>query len=245
MKFSIIQNIGFKFSVLIYFLVVLPFVSFSKDEDENVFKVTWFDARDSIIIHDTLNDSIPKIVYSYNGVAKSVVDYLEGQNSPLELGSYLSNKLGVEIDPNQALLLNMVASYYGLTDIVGDSNNAQVLQFFTETDHPEITDDDMSWCSVYMSWCAKNVNLERSTSLLARSWLEVGQIIDTPQPGDLVIFWREKQKSWQGHVSIFLSEDPETHQIFCIGGNQDDKVCVKPYPAEQVLGYRRLTVEQQ
>lgn len=196
------------------------------------------------IDQDTIRkDSIKEIIYS--GLAKNVVDYLESQNSAQNLAEYLTRDLGIEIDQNQAQLLNKVASYYGLTDVVGDSNNTQVLQFFIESDHSEILDDDMSWCSVYMSSCAKSVNLERSTSLLARSWLEVGEVIESPQTGDLVIFWREKQKSWQGHVSIFLSEDPVTHQIYCIGGNQDDKVCVKPYPVEQVLGYRRLNVVQQ
>jgi hypothetical protein len=58
------------------------------------------------------------------------------------------------------------------------------------------------------------------------------------------VFWREKKNSWQGHVSIFINEDPLGHQVFCLGGNQNDKVTLKAYPSEQVLGYRRLnTIE--
>jgi hypothetical protein len=46
------------------------------------------------------------------------------------------------------------------------------------------------------------------------------------------------------HVSIFSNEYRLGHQVFCLGGNQNDKVTLKAYPSEQVLGYRRLnTIE--
>jgi len=35
------------------------------------------------------------------------------------------------------------------------------------------------------------------------------------------------------HVSIFSNEYPFGHQLFCLGGNQDDKIAVKAYPSEQ------------
>ncbi len=190
---------------------------------------------------DTLKkDSIKPI--EYVGLSKNVVEYLNNTNAPNFLAQYLAKNFNVLMDDNQAKLMNVVASHYGLADILGDSNNTQVLQFFIDVDHPEITNDDMSWCSAYMCWCAKQVDLERTNSLMARYWLEVGRVVEKPQTGDIVIFWREKQRSWQGHVAIFINEDPITHQIFCLGGNQDDKVCVKPYPSEQLLGYRRLSI---
>lgn len=190
---------------------------------------------------DTISkDSLKPIIYI--GLSKYIVEYLESQHSTKQLSQHLFQTYGVEIDSNQAKLLDVVASNYGLQDIIGDSSNEEVLRFFAETNHPEIIDDETSWCSTYMCWCAQIVNLENSPSLLARSWLEIGTPVDTPKVGDIVVFWREKQNSWQGHVSVYINEDSETHQIYCLGGNQDDKVCVKPYPSEQVLGYRRLNV---
>lgn len=185
-------------------------------------------------------DSIKEIVYT--GLSKNVVDYLNSHPDTKNLSQFLSDVYGVDIDSNQALLLNIAASNYGLQDIAGDSSNIEILRFFTETNHAEIVDDETSWCSSYLCWCAQNVKLEGSASLLARSWLDIGVPVEKPKTGDVVIFWREKEKSWQGHVSIFINEDSVTHQIYCLGGNQDDKVCVKSYPSQQVLGYRRLNV---
>lgn len=192
------------------------------------------------IADSLLKDSIKEIVYT--GLSRNVVEYLNEHPNTKHLSQFLQDVYGVDIDSNQALLLNIAASNYGLHDIAGDSSNAEVLRFFTETNHIDIVDDETSWCSSYLCWCAQNVKLEGSASLLARSWLDIGIPVEQPKTGDVVIFWREKEKSWQGHVSIFINEDPETHQVYCLGGNQDDKVCVKPYPSEQVLGYRRLNI---
>ena len=182
----------------------------------------------------------------YLGLSQNVVNYLESQNLSQNLAAYLMEQYKVEIDSNQAQLLNFAARNYGLKDFSGDTSNSQVVQFFVETGHPEIIDDETSWCSAYMSWCVQNVKLDGldvKSNLSAKSWLNVGQeVVGVPQTGDIVIFWREKKNSWQGHVSIFINEDPITHQVFCLGGNQDDKVCIKAYPSEQVLGFRRLKI---
>ena len=200
---------------------------------------------DSIKGDDTILVQSPKEVV-YIGLSQNVVNYLESQNLPENLANYLNKKYNVEIDSNQAQLLNFAAVNYGLQDFTGDTSNTKVLQFFSEIGHPEVVDDETSWCSAYMSWCAKNVNLEGlevKTNLSAKCWLQAGEeVIGTPKTGDIVIFWREKKNSWQGHVSIFINEDPVTHQVFCLGGNQDDKVCIKAYPSEQVLGFRRLKI---
>jgi uncharacterized protein (TIGR02594 family) len=191
-------------------------------------------------VEDSLNLETGINLEQYLGISKSVIMYLESQNPSDYLSNFLIKNSGIEIDMNQAKLLNYAASMYGLKEIIGDSNNFQILNFFNEMGHPEITNDEMSWCSSYMSWCAKQMNLIGSNGLLARSWLEVGEIIEKPKVGDIVIFWRETKNSWQGHVGIYLNENPTTHDIYCLGGNQDDKVCVKSYPAIQLLGYRRL-----
>ncbi len=196
---------------------------------------------DSSVVENTSMDV-------FVGLSQNVVAYLESQNSAENLSQYLIKYHRIDIEENQAKLLNFAASKYGLSDIAGDSSNSEVLQFFRETGHPEIIDDETSWCSAYLNWCAKNVNLmgcEFSTGLLAKSWLSVGEeVVGEPKTGDIVVFWREKKNSWQGHVSIFINEDPLGHQVFCLGGNQNDKVTLKAYPSEQVLGYRRLnTIE--
>jgi uncharacterized protein (TIGR02594 family) len=213
----------------IILLVIIGISSYSS------FSFSFISAEDSIALEVCEGEN------TYEGVAKSVVLFLESQNSPNYLSSFITEKWNVPIDFNQAKLLDFAATMYGLTEIVGDSNNQQILNFFGEIGHPEINTDEMSWCSSYLGWCTKQLNLNGSTALLARSWLEVGLEIADPQVGDLVIFWRETPNSWQGHVAIYLNKNPLTNEIYCLGGNQDDKVCVKSYPANQLLGYRRLS----
>ncbi len=197
---------------------------------------------DSLVMKNTSENA-------YVGLSQNIVAYLDSQNSAENLSQYLIKYHRIEIEENQAKLLNFAASRYGLTEIAGDSSNSQVLQFFSETGHPEILDDETSWCSAYLNWCAKNVNLigcDSASGLAAKSWLSVGEeVLGEPKTGDIVVFWRENKNSWQGHVSIFINEDPQSHKVFCLGGNQNDKVILKAYPSEQVLGYRRLsTIER-
>ena len=199
------------------------------------FTFSFIAAEDSIVLEVCEGEN------TYHGIAKSVVLFLESQNSPNYLSSFITEKWNVPIDFNQAKLLNFAAAMYGLAEIVGDSNNQQILNFSGDIGHPEIITEEMSWCSSYLGWCTKQLKLNGSNALLARSWLEVGLEIHEPQVGDLVIFWRETPNSWQGHVAIYLNENPFTNEIYCLGGNQDDKVCVKSYPANQLLGYRRLS----
>ena len=177
-------------------------------------------------------------------VADLVVQQLEGQlknnTNQQKLSEFLINELGLKVDVYQAKVMDISASQYGVNEFEGSDHNKDVIKYFKETGHNHIKKDETSWCSAYMSWCAKKAGMFYSKSLLARSWLKIGTRIMIPQPGDIVVFWREKVNSWEGHVSIYLYEDKESNQIFCLGGNQDGKVCVAQYPSNNVLGYRRL-----
>ena len=176
-------------------------------------------------------------------VSDLVIHQLESQlinNNQQTLSEFLTNQLGLEVDIHQAKIMDISATQYGVCEYEGKDHNKEVIKYFKETGHNYINKDETSWCSAYMSWCAKKAGLYYSKSLLARSWLKMGAKVTFPQPGDIVVFWREKVNSWEGHVSIFLYEDEKTNQIFCLGGNQDGKVCVAPYPSNNVLGYRRI-----
>ena len=70
--------------------------------------------------------------------------------------------------------------------------------------------------------------------------MDKGVKVNQPNPGDLVIFWRDSPNSWKGHVGIFLGFDEETKTVITLGGNQDDRVKIKKYPINQVLGYRSV-----
>ncbi len=87
--------------------------------------------------------------------------------------------------------------------------------------------------------------LERSKKANARSWLRVGRNVDTePEPGDIVIFWRDKPESWKGHVGIFLGYSSNLKRVYCLGGNQGNQVSLSAYGADTVLGFRRLSYSE-
>ena len=45
----------------------------------------------------------------------------------------------------------------------------------------------------------------------------LGMIVDTPEAGDLIVFWRGDKNSWQGHIGIV--EVVEGNKLTTIEGN--------------------------
>ncbi len=137
-------------------------------------------------------------------------------------------------------LLQVAASQLGTTEISGTADNPQILKYASETGIGGVTNDEIPWCSTFVNWCTKEAGLPQSGKANARSWMSVGKKTTNPEPGDIVVFWRESRTSWKGHVSIFLGFNHDGSRVFCLGGNQGDAVSVADYDAAKVLGYRRL-----
>ena len=137
-------------------------------------------------------------------------------------------------------LIREASVFFGLQEIPGDQHQQQILTFFKETGHKDIRTDEDAWCSAFVAYCAKKSGLTYSKKATAKSWLNVGKAVTDPQPGDLVVFWREDPNSWKGHVAIYLGKDENAHEVICLGGNQNDEVNVSSYSEANVLGYRRL-----
>jgi uncharacterized protein (TIGR02594 family) len=104
---------------------------------------------------------------------------------------------------------------------------------------------------VRIEWCAAFVNaiLEKSElpsnkdhkyPLVARSFLDWGEKVDTPEMGDIVVFPRGNQ-GWQGHVGFYIKsqEIDGVLYYYILGGNQKNSVRVDLYRADKALGIRR------
>ena len=137
-------------------------------------------------------------------------------------------------------LINIALSQYGVTEIVGKQHNPTVLNYFKEIGHKWVTTDETAWCSAFANWVALKANVVRSNKLNARSWLQVGIPIDIPQLNDVVVLWRERKSSWKGHVGFFIGYSEDQKHIYILGGNQNNQVNIKKYPAYRLLGFRRL-----
>jgi len=128
-------------------------------------------------------------------------------------------------------------SQYDVTEWAGDKHNPDVMKYFTECGFPTIKDDETSWCSAFMCWCVQKAGMKHTGSLAARSWLNWGEKVFDPQPGDIAVFWRNEPRGWQGHVGFFVRQSGD--RVWTLGGNQSNKVCIDDYPGAQLLGYRR------
>ena len=135
-------------------------------------------------------------------------------------------------------LLNTALSQYGIKEIVGKKHNPEVLKYFSEIGHSWVKDDETAWCSAFVNWCALKSDKPFSGKLNARSWLNVGEGVEVPEIGDVVVLWRESPGSWKGHVGFFIRATEK--YLYVLGGNQSNSVCIRAYPKSQLLEYRRL-----
>jgi len=142
-------------------------------------------------------------------------------------------------------MYQIAESQLGVHEYPGGDENPHLLRYWRETklsaggNRPAVEDD--AWCSTFMNWCAMKANVKRSGKPNARSWLDVGADVAQPEVGDVVVFWRDGKDSAFGHVALFHSVSADAKWINVLGGNQGQRVCVKPYEAERKLGYRRLS----
>ena len=92
------------------------------------------------------------------------------------------------------------------------------------------------WCAAFVNAIENKCGRKGTGKMLARSFLNYGRSVVTPESGDIVIFKRGNS-SWQGHVGYYISEDK--YNVLTLGGNQNNSVCYQKYSKEAVLAYRR------
>jgi uncharacterized protein (TIGR02594 family) len=67
----------------------------------------------------------------------------------------------------------------------------------------------------------------------ARAWLDWGQVILSPALGCVVVY----ERKGGGHVGFVVGRD-EHGNLMTLGGNQGDRVSIRPFEMSRVLGYR-------
>lgn len=104
------------------------------------------------------------------------------------------------------------------------------------------------WCAAFANAILIRYGALKSPikhPLTARSFLNAGTIVHSPQEGDIVVLKRGTS-TWQGHVGFYV-KDYDEDQIIVFGGNQfnsktgqSDQVNKRVYSKDRVLGYRRF-----
>lgn len=136
-------------------------------------------------------------------------------------------------------LYDLASRFVGLREAAGSANNPAILGML-HLDAQWPTGDDVPWCSAFCNYVAWLLDVPRSKSLRARSWLSVGipiDLDDAQRGQDVVIFSRGPNPE-AGHVAFFDAR--EGHLVRVLGGNQADMVSVATYPVARVVGVRRL-----
>lgn len=145
-------------------------------------------------------------------------------------------------DLNAKVIATALTQLY-VKDILGATNNQDILDYAKEVGFKDYQNDDVSWCSVFTNWVLFRCNCKISGDLAARSWLSLTEITDKPVIGDIVVLWREAPNSWKGHVGFYLKDRMINGKSFVtlLSGNMADEVKIADFPKEKVLGYRKPT----
>lgn len=100
--------------------------------------------------------------------------------------------------------------------------------------------DEIPWCSAYVNAIAFMMDLPRTDSAAARSWLKVGTIVPLDQAicGFDVVVLERGNDGVSGHVGWYVSHTDSKVRI--LGGNQSNAVTEQDFDRFRVLGVRRL-----
>ncbi len=134
----------------------------------------------------------------------------------------------------------VASSYLGVRELADAASNPQIDKWIRDI-NPGLATDSTAWCSAFAHAVAEESGYKGSGKLNARSWLGVGDEVPAKQAkqGDVVVLWRDNKSSWKGHVGFFQGYDKKGN-IRILGGNQGNEVSIKTYPANRLLGVRRL-----
>ncbi len=136
-------------------------------------------------------------------------------------------------------ILNIALGQYGHKEVLGEKDNPEILKYFNDLgfDGSQLK-DETAWCAAFANWVLLQAGIPGTNKLNAKSFLDIGEKTDTPALGDLVVLWRVSPNDWRGHVGFFIRES-ETH-IHILGGNQNNQVCIRPYPKKRLKEYRKV-----
>lgn len=136
---------------------------------------------------------------------------------------------------NQPRWLAAAWAEFGVREIEGGRDSADVLSYYKEAGHPAIQHDEITWCAAFAGAMLRRAGIAGRGSLLARSYLRWGVAIETPRAGAIAVLERGTDPG-AGHVGFFVGAAGK--RIFLLGGNQGGAVSVQAFDTNRVLGYR-------
>jgi uncharacterized protein (TIGR02594 family) len=137
--------------------------------------------------------------------------------------------------------LDHARSDLGVKEIKGKKHHPRILEMLREVGHPDVQNDEDSWCAVAQgSWLvrsglptSKPVKLNRT----GLSYEDYGTPCE-PKPGAISVstYTAAGRKDWRRHVGTITKVFPTYFMV--IGGNQSDKVCETKIMRSRVTAVR-------
>ncbi len=131
---------------------------------------------------------------------------------------------------------------------IGGANSGEWVEKYLN----DLAPDGSSWCAAFVSYCFANSGFtipfqysvsarELFNQIKSKKWGYHRDSGITPEPGDIVIWWRGSPDSWQGHTGIVHHfRDGILHTI---EGNRKSKVAGFSYNLKtmrKLLGFGRV-----
>lgn len=137
--------------------------------------------------------------------------------------------------------LALAHRFAGLRELPGSASHPFIVWAHSLCHLGNAQPDAVPWCSSFVNAIAWMLDLTRSESAAARSWLLVGQPVELEQaaPGFDVVVLRRGASPAAGHVGFYVGPGPGG-LVYLLGGNQGDAVGVAAFKVDDILGVRRL-----
>jgi len=123
----------------------------------------------------------------------------------------------------------------GVTEIRGAGSNKRIEQYHRVAGGYHWK-DDVPWCASFISFIMVKAGYHNLPKypFRAKSWLNFGVSVGKPYYGSLAI----KSRKGGGHIGIVLGISSDERYLYILGGNQNDKVCIKKYRKSVFIDFR-------
>jgi len=132
------------------------------------------------------------------------------------------------------------ARFIGIKERAGTKHHPLIQWWLSLCKYGIDAADEIPWCSAFVNGIAWELDISRTDSAAARSWLRVGTPValsDAIVGFDVVVLER-KGSPTAGHVGFFAGRSEST--VSLLGGNQMNEVNVSTFDKSRVIGVRRL-----
>ncbi len=136
--------------------------------------------------------------------------------------------------------LRVAYTYLGLAEVPGPKHHPKILEWWKELGLPFV-DDETPWCAAFVNGVVLEAGGQPATEYRAAArgwdWTDTGIELDGPKVGAIVTFWRGAKKGGKGHIGFVVGRD-YGDKLMVLGGNQGNKVSIRPFDTKRVLSFR-------